>query len=57
MQDENKLEKAKDVIIILESTCSYGLSHHQGFSTSLVDLFNKKKYKEMEIEYLGHSVN
>ena len=43
MQDENKLEKAKDVIIILESTCSYGLSHHQGFSTSLVDLFNKKK--------------
>ena len=40
---EKILDKAHDVTIISESTCSSDLSFHQDFSTFLLDLYNLKR--------------
>ena len=44
---EKILDKAHDVTIISESACSSDLSFHQDFSTSLLDLYNLKRVREM----------
>ena len=42
---EKILDKAYDVTIISESTCSSDLSFHQDFSTSLLDLYNLNRVR------------
>ena len=42
---ERILDKSHDVTIISESTCSSELSFHQGFSTSLLELYNLKRVR------------
>ena len=53
---EKILDKAHDATIISESACSWDLSFYQDFLTSLLDLYNLKRVRGMEIDFLGHYV-